>query len=918
MSDLIGQHLGQYEIIAKIGVGGMASVYQARQESVGRDVAVKTISTNLIGVTDFSRRFEREARTIASLSHPHILKVFDYGQYQNSVYLVMELMTGGSLADLIRKGPLPLDEVLRVLDQIAPALDYAHRRSIIHRDLKPQNVLMDDEGNAYLMDFGIAKMVQDKTNLTVTGMMMGTPAYMSPEQWNSTSVDSRADIYALGVILYEMLSGALPFDGDTPFRLMHQHVYETPPHITRARHDLPEAVNEVLDKALAKERDQRYTTAEELVRAFKGALHLNEQPADPSQQAPVRATSTRRPTEQMDDDTFVLNKDKRPTPATFLMARKITDTAALRLKTPSGRLYLALGTLIVLIVVFGISAAILANRPATTLTQTPTLPSSAVALVATSIPALSPTPTVKVILIADTSTTQPTPSLSPTPTNAPPTATSTPIDTVTSTAADTATQTSLPPTLTFTDTVVPTTLPVILPTTPPATLDEEGTLAAMIAATSTANLRALYQTLEVRFTQTALAVPNTDTPLPATATTVATDSPIPPTQTPLPTLTPTHTAPPPSDTPTLTPTTPAPTATDSPIPPTQTPLPTLTPTNTAPPPSDTPTLTPPTPAPTATDSPIPPTQTPLPTLTPTHTALPPTDTPLPSATFTSTATPTEAVTPLGGGLGEIVLKSGRDGAKDFYTINVDGSNLRRITNTNADNGDITPSPDGKQIAFWSNRDGKYQLYVMDADGSNVRRLTNDKYNDYAPAWSPDGKQFAFVTDRDNNDLEIYLMDADGSNPRRLTKSRGVDVRPVWSADGKRILFNSNRTGYFQIYVMDTDGTNTRRVVSSPLNDFYPSWSPDGKQIVFHSDRTRNFEIWTVNSDGSGLKRLTTTKGKTSNIYPSWSPDGARILFTSDRDGTPKLYVMDTDGSNVQLISDEAVIDGAAWRPGSPF
>ncbi|HVO44619.1 MAG TPA: protein kinase, partial [Aggregatilineales bacterium] len=271
MSDLIGQHLGGYEIVALLGRGGMATVYRAHQTSIGRDVAVKVIKPELSGAQDFVVRFEREARTIAAMSHPHILKVFEYGRSGDLAYLVMELLRGGSLAELIAKGPLPMAMTSRVLDQIASALDYAHGLGIIHRDLKPQNVLLDDQQNAFLTDFGIAKILS-ATVMTRTGTAMGTPAYMSPEQWQGQSLDARSDIYALGIMLYEMLTGRLPFNADTPFSLMHMHIYQSPSPVRSVRPDLPAGIEPVLQKALAKDREDRYTSAGALAEAFKAAL----------------------------------------------------------------------------------------------------------------------------------------------------------------------------------------------------------------------------------------------------------------------------------------------------------------------------------------------------------------------------------------------------------------------------------------------------------------------------------------------------------------------------------------------------------------------------------------------------------------------------------------------------------------------
>src|SRR5579859_2191336 len=264
MPDLIGQRLGQYEIVALLGEGGMATVYRAHQLMAGRvarDVAIKVIEARLARTTEFIARFEREAQTLVSLSHPHILKVFEYGQQNDMLYLVMELLSGGSLAERIRQGALPVETVLRIADQIGQALDYAHGKGIVHRDLKPQNVLLDEVGNAFLTDFGIVKLLNDTSALTSSNVSIGTPAYMSPEQWTGAAVDARSDLYSFGIMLFEMLSGRAPFTGETPYRVMYQHTNEPPPPIRTLRSDIAPAVEAVLSKSLAKDPAQRYQSA---------------------------------------------------------------------------------------------------------------------------------------------------------------------------------------------------------------------------------------------------------------------------------------------------------------------------------------------------------------------------------------------------------------------------------------------------------------------------------------------------------------------------------------------------------------------------------------------------------------------------------------------------------------------------------
>jgi serine/threonine-protein kinase len=272
MENLIGQRIGQYDIIALMGEGGMASVYRAEQMSDGREVALKVIRNHLNHNDEFTERFKREAHTLTVLSHPHIIKVFDYGQQDRTVYLAMELLTGGNLAALIQNGQLMTHLALRVFDQIASALNHAHEHGIIHRDLKSNNVLLDSAGNAYLTDFGIARLMTDNATLTQTGFAVGTPAYMAPEMWTGADLDARVDIYALGVLLFEMLTGTLPFTGDAVAHIMHKHIYTPAPSVCQQNPRLPTALDWVIAKALAKKPGDRFLTVEEFASAVNAAF----------------------------------------------------------------------------------------------------------------------------------------------------------------------------------------------------------------------------------------------------------------------------------------------------------------------------------------------------------------------------------------------------------------------------------------------------------------------------------------------------------------------------------------------------------------------------------------------------------------------------------------------------------------------
>ncbi len=260
------ERIARYEIIRELGHDGMAIVYLAHDSHMKRQVAIKVLPHQLTFDPKFRARFHREAEAIATLEHPGIVPVYEYGEQDEQPYIVMRYLPGGSLADRLTRSALPPAEAARIISRLARALDKAHARGIIHRDLKPGNILFDEDGDSYISDFGIAKVVETTTSLTHG--LVGTPAYMSPEQFDSeTAVDGRSDIYALGIILFEMLTGQHPYRADTPAQWMKMHLLSPVPNIRQMRGDLPPECEAIIARAMAKDRDERFRTAGELAQA---------------------------------------------------------------------------------------------------------------------------------------------------------------------------------------------------------------------------------------------------------------------------------------------------------------------------------------------------------------------------------------------------------------------------------------------------------------------------------------------------------------------------------------------------------------------------------------------------------------------------------------------------------------------------
>jgi tRNA A-37 threonylcarbamoyl transferase component Bud32 len=282
-SDLTGKRLGNYRVLAALGQGGMSKVYKGYQPLLDRYVAIKVLAPRFATDEEFRARFQREAAAIARLRHPNIVQIYDFGVATTIHYMVMEYIPGDTLKMRIRAARaveerLSREEILTVLRGVAMALDYAHARDIVHRDVKPANIMLRIEENGgeastftpVLTDFGVAKIMEG-VQFTGTGMTIGTPDYMAPEQGGDEQVTHSADLYALGVILYEMVSGQLPFTADTPVAVLLKHMSDKPPSIRMRAPDLPAALDQVLDRALAKEPEDRYPSGAALVQAVEQA-----------------------------------------------------------------------------------------------------------------------------------------------------------------------------------------------------------------------------------------------------------------------------------------------------------------------------------------------------------------------------------------------------------------------------------------------------------------------------------------------------------------------------------------------------------------------------------------------------------------------------------------------------------------------
>ncbi|MEM7029158.1 MAG: protein kinase [Chloroflexota bacterium] len=324
MIDLTGSTIGKYELTERLGKGGMATVYKAHQPTLDRDVALKVLHPGMDEDAGFVARFKREAAAIARLRHPNIVQVYDFDIDSDVYYMVMEFIEGTSLKHELRqpadeRQPFDLDEITRIFGDLASAVNYAHTQDMIHRDLKPGNVMLDKSGRAVLTDFGIARLL-GASQMTMTGAVFGTPAYMSPEQGRGEPTDTRSDIYALGVILYEMATGKVPFEADTPMNVILKHISQPLPSPSEVNIAVPKQVEAVIQKALSKSPDDRYQRAAEMAGALSDAVTEAKQAVEtielePEVEQPTIAQAVVAETGQTDQQSSTTEKPDWEPPA---------------------------------------------------------------------------------------------------------------------------------------------------------------------------------------------------------------------------------------------------------------------------------------------------------------------------------------------------------------------------------------------------------------------------------------------------------------------------------------------------------------------------------------------------------------------------------------------------------------------------
>ncbi len=353
-----GENVGPYRILNQLGQGGMATVFKAYHAQLDRHVAIKIMHQALQEDESFHVRFKREAQIVARLAHPNIIPIYDFNEHKGQPYLVMKFVEGITLKKMLSRKPLTLNAIMHIFTAVGSALAYAHEQGVLHRDIKPSNIMIDKDRTPYLTDFGLARMAQAGESTLSQDMLLGTPHYISPEQaTGKKDLDARTDIYSLGVVLYELTVGRVPFSADTPYAVIHDHIYTPLPLPTVVNPDVSPQIEQVLLKALAKSPKDRYETATELVAAFKTAIDASGIKELSPNRASVAAVSLAK---MRDEQANAIGVGQQPAiPAPIPAGTPISSTASQQRASRRNRWLV--GGLVALVFVCFATVAVTAN-----------------------------------------------------------------------------------------------------------------------------------------------------------------------------------------------------------------------------------------------------------------------------------------------------------------------------------------------------------------------------------------------------------------------------------------------------------------------------------------------------------------------------------------------------------------------------
>jgi len=803
----------RYKLIAELGSGGMAWVYLAEDLRQGDQVAVKILYPQHSKDLLFVQRFNREARLSMTLSqpspHPNIVRILDYGADRDTHYLVMEYVPGQDLGQLLaQQGPLPWQTALHLAHQVALALTHAHQLDIVHRDIKPSNIMVLPDGTARVLDFGIAR-AQTSPHLTIAGFV-GSPHYTAPEQARGQAVDIRADIYSLGIVLYRMLSGDLPFQGDTPWVVVEQHVVASPLPLGEIVPGLPEPVIKLVQEAMARNPEDRFQAADEMAQAIHALLPEQDLAAEASAAAPAReapdlAATYRQAQQAIQDERWqeavdLFSQILKSNPGYRDVADQLDYIGAeMRLTTLYRAAQRALETQQWDQALYQLDQIAQIDPEYKDISELRLRARSGQPPPAGGIAALDDFPT-----HVPSTEDQRAPSFVPTaPASSAPS------------VASRRRWIFLAGSLILILLLLAAGYLIYSATRPPSPTP-------MVEVRSSPQRTALPTIMQTA-TATLPSSP-TATPMPAKSTTAPTSSQAPPPATPTPSPTPTRTQP--SATPTAT-ATPSVTAT-------ATIAPSLV----------------------ATSRPLLTGQIAFPRFDPARAIY---------DVYTCTVDGVNCRRVVSGasqpdflpGGSRLVIHSWKPDEKGLLLITGSGERVWYITDQ-VESARPSVDFDGALYVYHSRAESDRQPRLYRTYGADTGPIVRDAnvVRGQSPSWLPDGRILYSGCWLD--DCGIILTEADGTHPRQIVAGSS-EANPEASPNGRQVAFMSLRDGNWEIYVVriDDDGNagSPRRLTNSPANDGLPTWSPDGRHIAFVSDRDGDWAVWAIRPDGTGLRRL---------------------------------------------------------------